>query len=131
MHQVLFICLHGSAKSLIAAEHFNRLAAAKGLDVRAASFGVEPDDAVPAPVVQGLAADGIDVRRYVPQPIEAGAFRSAMRVVSFGCEPSALPEGRTDVEGWNDLPMVSDGFDAARTAIVGRVTRLIDTIAPS
>jgi arsenate reductase (thioredoxin) len=131
MHQILFICLHGSAKSLIATEHFNRLADAAGLDVRAASFGVEPDETVPPPVIQGLAADGIDVHAYVPRAIDADAFLAATRVISFGCEPSALPGGRSDVEGWNDLPMVSDGFDAARTAIVARVTRLIDSIASS
>jgi len=28
---VLFVCLHGSAKSVIASEHFRRLAAERGL----------------------------------------------------------------------------------------------------
>ena len=33
--KVAFVCLHGSAKSLIAAEYFNRLAAEKSLPLRA------------------------------------------------------------------------------------------------
>jgi protein-tyrosine-phosphatase len=59
---VLFVCLHGSAKSLIAAEYFNRLAAARGLAARAASAGTEPDDAIPRRVTQGLGADGMVAR---------------------------------------------------------------------
>src|SRR5438128_12473611 len=56
---VLFVCLHGSAKSLIAAEHFNRIAAARGLGARATSAGTEPDDAIPPHVIPGLPAGGI------------------------------------------------------------------------
>ena len=59
--KVLFVCLHGSPKSLIAAEYFNRLAAARGLGARAVSAGTEPDDVIPPRVVQGLRADGIDL----------------------------------------------------------------------
>jgi len=33
--RVLFVCLHGSAKSLIALEHFRRLAQQRGVDVQA------------------------------------------------------------------------------------------------
>jgi len=51
--KVLFVCLHGSAKSLIAAEYFNRLAAARGLGVTATSAGTEPDAEIPPRVVQG------------------------------------------------------------------------------
>src|SRR3989454_7062849 len=71
--KVLFVCLHGSAKSLIAAEYFNRLAAARGLGARATSAGTEPDDVIPPRVIQGLRADGIDVEGRRPQrPTSAG-----------------------------------------------------------
>ena len=33
--QVVFVCLHGAAKSVIAASLFDRLAQSRGLDVRA------------------------------------------------------------------------------------------------
>jgi len=65
--RVLFVCLHGSAKSLIAAEYFNRLASARGLDASATSAGTEPDDAIPPRVVSGLAGDGIDVAGRRPR----------------------------------------------------------------
>lgn len=45
---ILFVCLHGSAKSLTAAEHLNRLAALYDVDVRGESAGIERDADVPA-----------------------------------------------------------------------------------
>lgn len=59
---VLFVCLHGSAKGLIAAEYFNRMAQDRGADLR------------------------------------------------------------------RDLPLVSDGLEIARDAIVLRVERLLDRL---
>ena len=125
---VLFVCLHGSAKSLIAAEHFTRLARERGLRYRGESAGVEPDAEVPGPVVAGLARDGFEIGGYVPRALTPARLTEAAHVVSFGCD---LP-GMTDDdrhERWDDLPMVSDGFDRAREAIVSRVERLIDSVA--
>lgn len=119
---VLFVCEHGSAKSLIAAEHFARLAAARGLPLRAASAGVNPDDIVPQNVVIGLALDGFDVRQRAPARFEPSLLERAHHVVSFGC---VLPAAQVTVERWDDLPMVSDGYDAARAAIVARVESLL------
>ena len=123
---VLFVCLHGSAKSLIAAEHFNRLAAARGLGVRATSAGTEPDDAIPPHVVKGLAGDGIDVagrRPRRPTPAEIGG---AAAVVTFGCDLGALGAAAPRVIRWDDVPAVSDDFARARDAIVARVSGLLE-----
>ena len=124
---VLFVCLHGSAKSVIAAEYFNRLAEARGALLRAESAGVEPDSEVPAPVIAGLGAAGIDVREYVPRPVTRERLATAAYIVTLGCELTSEPRAET-AEEWNDLPMVSDGFDAARDAIVRRVDRLLDRL---
>jgi len=125
---VLFVCLHGSAKSLIAAEHFTRLAQERGLRYRGESVGVEPDPEVPGLVVAGLARDGFAVGEYVPRILTSACLSDAVYVVSFGCDlPEMTIAGRH--ERWDDLPMVSDGFDRARNAIVARVERLIDTVA--
>ena len=37
---VVFVCRHGSAKSLVAAEYLQRLAERQGLDLRATAAGV-------------------------------------------------------------------------------------------
>src|SRR5919198_3447437 len=41
--RVLFVCVHGAAKSVIAAAHFRKLAAARGISIDAVAAGTEPD----------------------------------------------------------------------------------------
>lgn len=69
---VLFVCLHGSAKSVIAAEHFRRLAAERRLGLVADAAGMEPDADIPPHVIAGLAEDGIDAeaRRVIVERVE-------------------------------------------------------------
>jgi len=126
---VLFVCLHGSAKSVIAAEHFRRLAAARGIHVDALSSGTEPDSEIPPKVVQGLLADGIDVRGCRPHRVTRADLESASRVVTFGCELGDLAPSGLAVERWDDVPLVSEDFARARDAIVTRVSRLLDESA--
>lgn len=123
---ILFVCLHGSAKSLIAAEHLNLVARSRGLAVRGESAGLEPDADVPSAVIEGLAADDIDVRGYVPRRVTAEQIGNATRIVSFGCDLVLAGLATKPVEQWDDLPMVSDGYSTARDAIVARVRTLLD-----
>ncbi len=122
---VVFVCLHGSAKSLIAAEHFCRLAAQRGVDARATSAGTDPDSEIPPHVIEGLLAEGIDVRGRRPRQATRQELANASHVVSFGCDlGDAAPRGLT-VERWDDVPPVSENFKAARDAIVARLPRLL------
>ena len=122
---VLFVCLHGSAKSLIAAEYFNRLASARGLPARATSAGTEPDDAIPPRATQGLGADGIDVQGRQPRrPTQADVDGSVV-VVTFACELGDLASRAPRIERWDDVPPVSEDFKRARDVIVTRVTTLL------
>jgi len=61
---VVFVCEHGSVKSLMAAQWFNRLAHERGLRLRAVSRGLTPDAAVPGPVADHLAGHGFDLRGF-------------------------------------------------------------------
>jgi arsenate reductase (thioredoxin) len=123
--RTLFVCLHGSAKSLIAAAYFRRLAAARGIAAEADSGGLEPDDAVPARVVQGLLDDGIDVRGRRPRRPTPADVEAATVVVAF-CELGELAPHARRIERWDDVPAVSEDFERARDAIVARVARLLD-----
>ena len=123
---VLFVCLHGSAKSLIAAEYFNRLAAGRGLRAKAVSAGTEPDDAIPPRVTQGLGADGIDVEGRRPRrPTQADLDSSAI-VVTFACDLGDLASRAPRIERWDDVPAVSEDFKRARDVIVAKVTALLE-----
>jgi len=125
---VAFVCLHGAAKSVIAARFFDRLAEARGLGVRAVALGTEPSAAIPGAVVSALLADGIDARGVAPLPATADALAGAARIVSFGCDLGAVAPGRT-VERWDDVPAVSEDYTAARDAIVGHLHAWLPGVA--
>ncbi len=123
---VVFVCLHGAAKSVIAGAYFNRLAKERGLGIRAGAAGIEPEAEIPLPVREGLREDGIDVGDLRPRSVTRDELASAWRVVSFGCDlREVAPPGRA-IEQWDDVPAVSDGFAAARDAIAERVRRWMD-----
>ena len=124
--KVLFVCLHGSAKSLIAAEYFNRLAAARGLAARATSAGTEPDDVIPPRVTQGLRDDGIDVAGRKPSRLTPSDVEGATVVVTFACDLGELAPGARRIERWDDVPPVSEDFTRARDVIVARVAALLE-----
>jgi arsenate reductase (thioredoxin) len=124
-HRVLFVCPHGAAKSVVAAKHFERLAAARGLRVHAAFAGIEPDPEILPRVVKELLAEGLDVRALRPRPVTEADVASASRVITFGCEVRAPAPA---IERWDDVPAVSDGYEAARAAIDAHVIRLLDQL---
>jgi arsenate reductase len=127
--KVAFVCLHGSAKSLIAAEYFNRLAGEKSLALRATTAGPEPDPEVPANVVDGMKTRGIDVQAYRPTLIAAEQLTDADLIVSFACDAGRkLAPGKPE-ERWDECPAVSDDFDIAWDFITKRVETLVERIA--
>lgn len=128
---VLFVCLHGSAKSLIALEHFRRLAKERDMNVQADWTGVEPDAQIPPRVVQGLLGEGIDVRGWKPRQVTRTDIERASCVVTFGCDLGALEPSGIARERWDDVPAVSEGYKAARDVIVGRLPALLDGLAGS
>lgn len=126
---VLFVCLHASAKSLIAMEYFNRLAAAQRSDLRALSAGTEPDDAIPPDVVAGLAGDGFDVSGRTPLRLTPPLVAGAAAIVSFGPDVAAVAPAPVPVTQWNDMPAVSDDYAVARDAIRTRVAALFTQLS--
>ena len=125
---VAFVCLHGSAKSLIAAEHMDRLAKVRGIALTATTSGPEPDAEVPANVIEGLFKRGIDVRHRIPARVTGEALAQASHIVSFGCGLQGLVGNERAVEHWDDCPAVSDDFDIAYAFITGRVEQLFDRL---
>jgi protein-tyrosine-phosphatase len=126
---VVFVCEHGSSKSVIAAAHFNELAERKGLPYRAVSRGIQPDSRIAEAVQSGLLADGLDVRSWTPKRLSEVDLKRAMRVVTLNCQ---LRESKAFVAAkrieWADLPAVSDGYATARAAIVLHVNELLRSL---
>ena len=128
---IAFVCLHGSAKSLIAAEYFNRRAAERGLALRAFSAGQEPDAEIPPHVVAGLRGKGIDVAGKVPNAATPERLGKAERVVAFGCDLGGTLKPGQSVEQWADCPAVGDGFEPSWQYITRRVDELVAASAKS
>jgi arsenate reductase len=124
---VLFVCLHGSAKSVIASEYFRRFAAEGGVAADAGAAGTEPDAAIPPGVVDGLRRDGIDVEGLQPHPVTLADLERASLVVTFGCQLDNPPPGLA-LQRWDDVPAVSENFGRARDAIAARVRTLVDQL---
>jgi len=125
---VVFVCLHGAAKSLIAATLFQRLADERGLAVRSTFAGTEPDPAIQPNVVARLLEEGVDVRPLRPRRVTRDELASAWRVVSFGCDLTALaPDAR--IERWDDVPAVSEDYGRARDVIAARVRMLVAQVS--
>jgi hypothetical protein len=124
--RVLFVCLHGAAKSVVAAAHFRRLAAQRGLAVDAAAAGAEPDAELTPQAVKGLAGDGLTPAPHRPRAVTPYDLRAATHIVTFGCD--VTPSAGQPVERW-DVPAVSDGYDVARDRIVANLERFVGALS--
>ena len=125
---VLFVCLHGAAKSVLAAADFERLARERGLDARATSAGTEPDREIAPRVIAELRAEGVDLRGRHPQRVTRADVERAWRVVAFGCDLGELAAAGPRVEQW-EVPAVGEDFGKARAAIEARLVRLLDELS--
>jgi arsenate reductase (thioredoxin) len=123
---IVFVCEHGSVKSLIASQWFNRLAAARGLQSRAISRGLSPDANVPQGIADNLAKDGFAVASFKPTKLDQEDLKGALRVISIGADATSVTGGsRVRVDAWNDIPAASENYAASRDAIRARIEALL------
>ena len=125
---VLFVCEHGTVKSLIAKLLFERYAAEVGLAARALSRGSAADPAVPAWMQAKLVADSFQLGGFEPRLLEATDLIQASYVVSFDLAPSVTAAAPVPRAQWDALPAASENYAASRDAIAARVRRLVDSL---
>src|SRR5688572_23884618 len=65
--EVVFVCEHGAAKSVVAAAYFNKLAVERGLAARATARGADPQADLSVSAVKGLKEDGIEPSLAAPR----------------------------------------------------------------
>ena len=126
MQTILFVCEHGSAKSVVAAAHFNRLAVQRGLDVRAISRGTDPDTQNHPAAVDGLAADGLETNTQ-PRLLEQSELDSAARVVTF-CELPPTYDTPTNAVLWT-VPPISENYAVSLQSILQKLEHLMADVA--
>ena len=124
--KVVFVCEHGSAKSVIAAAEFERMAKERGVAVQVVSRGTNPDAEIGPAIRQGLHADGIDVGAAAkPIKVSAKDLEGAAKVVSFGPDlAERLPKGAKAAD-WSATPSPGKDYRAARDYIVKRMESLL------
>jgi len=124
---VLFICPHGAGKSVLASAYFKQLAAEQGIRVQTDAVGTEPGPEVGAAVAARLKQQGLGVPISKPRSVTSDDITRADIVVSIGCDLSHVP-ATSKLRRWDDVPDLSDNFDAADKALRAKVEALINEL---
>ena len=125
---VLFLCPHGAAKSVLASAYFQRLAKERGLEVRVDSAGTDPDPAVGAAVADHLTQNGYPIPVSKPRRVTVDDMQKADVVVSLGCDLKDVPPGRGKLLTWNDVPGPSENFAGATETIRKHAEALVEEL---
>jgi len=126
-NNIIFVCEHGAAKSIIAATFFNQLAKQRRLNWAAIARGTNPDAALSDQTIQGLTKDGLTPIEVTPQGLSLEDIKSAQRMISF-CKLPGEFQNKIMTEQWNGIPPVSENYNQARDALLERLNHLIEEI---
>lgn len=122
--KIVFVCEHGSAKSVVAAAHFNHLAEERGLPWRAISRGTEPDAEMAPAAVLGLKEDGLPAPTGKPVALSQADLDTAEKVVTFAIDLPADLRPESPPARW-EVPPVSTDYAGARAAMVTLIEEMI------
>jgi arsenate reductase (thioredoxin) len=125
---ILFLCPHGVAKSVMAAAITQQLVLEVGLELQISNAGTEPDEFIPVEVIDLLASDGLDVSSWKPRLVTQSDLEQADRVISLGCDLRAFEFSSSKFESWADVPSPSEDLKVCHDAIQARVARFISEL---
>ncbi len=80
--EVLFVCVHNSGRSQMAAGLLDKLAEGR---VHVRSAGSEPADQLNPNAVKAMAEVGVDISKEFPKPLTDDVVRAADAVITMGC----------------------------------------------
>jgi protein-tyrosine-phosphatase len=127
-NQVVFVCEHGSAKSVIAAAYFNKLASERNLPWRAVARGTHPDLEISPKTKKLLEQDSLFDSTFKPQLLSQGDVDGAKKVYMFTTLPDNI-HNRNKVDYWRDINAVNEDFQRLKKDIVDRITPVLDSLA--
>lgn len=126
---ILFLCPHNAAKSVIASSLFQKLSDERGLDIKSTSAGTEPSPEVPLSVINLLKIENIDVSEHKPRAVTINDLSRAWRVITFGLSLGELSKYVTSqIECWDDVPPANQDPIASKNAIMKHMERLLSQI---
>lgn len=124
MTNILFLCPHSAAKSVLATAYCQQLAKERGLDVKIDFAGTHPDETIALAVAAFLKSQHLEIA-HPPRRVTRADVANATNLISMGCDLEDLPlQGKT-VERWDDVPPVSQDFEKAWLAIRKKVDGLL------
>lgn len=127
--QIVFVCEHGAALSVVSAAYFNMLAREQHLNLHAVARGTTPQRDIAVSARDGLKADGVPSEMKRPQALSQKDAAHALRIVAF-CRLPAKYSRMAPVETWDDVPPPSANYGLARDAILKHVRELIRQLEP-
>ncbi len=125
---ILFLCPHGVAKSVIAAAYTTQFAQKTGIQLNIKNAGTEPDVVIPTKVIDLLARYGLDVSDWQPRLVTPADLEWADRVISLGCDLEVLQVPSFKAQTWV-VPAPSEDLIGCHDAVKARVTQLIQELS--
>ena len=122
--EIVFVCEHGAALSVVSAAYFNKIAKEKHLALHAIARGTEPQKDIAVSARQGLNADRVPFETKRPKKLSTKDAMGARRIIAFTPLPRRY-ETLAPIEGWNDVPPTGAGYGQARDAILTHLRELI------
>jgi len=110
---VLFMCVHNSGRSQIAAAWLRHLC---GDDVTVWSGGTDPGDSISANVATVMAEVGIDLSEEFPKPWTDEVVEGADVIITMGCGEACPVIPGKRYEDWSLLHSTGPDIEAARAA---------------
>ena len=125
---IVFVCEHGAALSVISAAYFNKFAAERHLDWHAIARGVTPQENLSVSAEAGLKKDGVPYETVKPQAVTQEDLDHAGYLVTFLSLPEKLVV-HVPVEHWDDVKWAPNDYDKVRDAILKHMQKLLGTLA--
>jgi len=133
MRKVLFVCVHNAGRSQMAEAFVNRLAAERGLPIRAGSAGTAAGERINPAAQEVMAEIGVPMEGQRPKQLTREMVDRADRVITMGCgvDAGACPIriSRSDDSRLDDpAGQPVEKVRAIRDQIRERVARLLDEV---
>ncbi|HEX7961113.1 MAG TPA: hypothetical protein VF493_14405 [Terriglobales bacterium] len=122
--EVVFVCEHGAALSVVSAAYFNKIAREEHLRLHAIARGTSPQEEIAVSARHGLDQDGVTFAPRRPKAFSIEDAARAKRVIAF-CPLLSKYSRLAPIENWSDVPPTAANYQLARDAILRHLHDLI------
>jgi arsenate reductase len=129
--EVLFVCVHNSGRSQMAAGLLDKLAEGR---VHVRSAGSDPSDELNPNAVRAMDEVGVDISKEFPKPLTDEVVRAADAVITMGCGDACPIYPGKRYEDWELEDPAGKDLETVRRIrdeIRGRVEQLIAALGVS